>query len=96
MYVVLFFKSGIINENIGLTDLMRETWNRVTGYKYNYRTRLIPFWSLILPTSLYFVGHHFLTVGLNKFIGKTIGIFRNIFQENVFKTCMPEIHRCIC
>ena len=40
----------------GITDLLKETWNRITGYRYNYRTRLIPFWSLMLPTSFYFVG----------------------------------------
>lgn len=59
-------QSGISYENLGLADLMRETWNRITGYKYNYRTRLIPIWSLVLPTSFYFAGIHILSFGLEK------------------------------
>ncbi len=37
-------QSSISTENIGIMDLVNETWNRVIGYKYSYRTRMIPFW----------------------------------------------------
>ena len=78
-------QSGIINENIGLTDLLRETWNRITGYKYNYRTRLIPIWSLVLPTSVYFVGSHFLSIGINRFLTKSMSVLREVFKEKRYK-----------
>lgn len=60
---------------------MRETWNRVTGYRYNYRTRLIPFWSLILPTTAYFVGFHFVSVGMQKFLRQCVLIFKQVFAD---------------
>jgi len=63
-------QSGILYENLGLTDLLKETWNRITGYKYNYRTRLIPIWSLVLPTSVFFVAQSFLSFTLEACLHK--------------------------
>ncbi len=76
-------QSGVSHENIGLLDLLKETWNRITGYKYNYRTRLIPFWYLILPTSVYFVGLHFVSSFLEKFTQKSIQLVRKLFNDKV-------------
>jgi solute carrier family 25, member 46 len=74
-------QSGIAKENLGLMDLLKETWNRITGYKYNYRTRLIPFWSLILPTSCYFMSIHFLSYGLEKLFSKLIPLIISLLKE---------------
>ncbi|CAF0768525.1 unnamed protein product [Brachionus calyciflorus] len=74
-------QSGISNENLGLADLMRETWNRITGYRYNYRTRMIPLWKLIIPNSLYCLGFHFVSIGLEKVISKSISFFKQIFND---------------
>jgi len=74
-------QSGIAKENLGLMDLLKETWNRITGYKYNYRTRLIPFWSLILPTSVYFMSIHFLSYGLEKIFRILIPFVINLLKE---------------
>lgn len=74
-------QSGISYENLGLIDLLRETWNRITGYKYNYRTRLIPIWSLILPTSFYFVSCHFMSFVLEQMMHKSIVTFSRLFDE---------------
>jgi solute carrier family 25 protein 46 len=76
------FKSSISHENIGITDLLKETWNRVTGYRYNYRTRLIPFWSLIIPTSSYFIGVYFLSIGLEKCMQGMIIAADKLLGEN--------------
>lgn len=85
IYSAAFFESvqsGIAKENLGLTDLLRETWNRITGYKYNYRTRLIPIWSLILPTSFYFMGIHFLSFGFEKLFRKVIKLIISLSRES--------------
>jgi hypothetical protein len=74
-------QSGISYENLGLTDLLRETWNRITGYKYNYRTRLIPIWSLILPTSFYFVAQGFLAYTIEACVHKSIVTLSRLFDE---------------
>lgn len=84
IYSAAFYESvqsGIVKENLGLVDLLKETWNRITGYKYNYRTRLIPIWSLILPTSVYFMGIHFLSHGLEKVYKPIIKLFVNLLRE---------------
>lgn len=60
-------------------DLLKETRNRITGYRYNYRTRLIPFWSLILPTSFYFMGVHIVSVGLEKCMNGILSGIRKLF-----------------
>jgi hypothetical protein len=78
-------QSGIWNETLGVLDLAKETWNRISGYKYNYRTRLIPIWSLIIPGSLYFVGIYFGSVLLEKCIKRFIIGFKKIFSRKVFK-----------
>lgn len=74
-------QSGISYENLGLVDLMRETWNRITGYKYNYRTRLIPIWSLVLPTSFYFMGVHFLSFGFEKTLYPILKALRSLLDD---------------
>lgn len=73
----------IAHDNLGLVDLLREAWNRVTGYRYNYRTRLIPFWSLILPTSLYFVGFEVLSFAFEKVCFQSITTLRELLNKNV-------------
>jgi solute carrier family 25 protein 46 len=86
IYSAAFYESvqsGIVKENLGLIDLLKETWNRVTGYRYNYRTRLIPIWSLIMPTSAYFMGIHFLSFGFEKLFRKLIPSLINLFEEKV-------------
>ncbi|RNA08045.1 Solute carrier family 25 member [Brachionus plicatilis] len=74
-------QSGISNENFGLVDLARETYNRITGYRYNYRTRMISLWSLIIPNSLYFLGFHFLSVGFEQIFLKLINLFKKVFND---------------
>jgi len=84
IYSAAFYESvqsGIVKENLGLIDLLKETWNRVTGYRYNYRTRLIPIWSLIMPTSAYFMGIHFLSFSFEKIFRKLIPSLINLFEE---------------
>lgn len=84
IYSAAFYESvqsGIVKENLGLIDLLKETWNRVTGYRYNYRTRLIPIWSLIMPTSAYFMGIHFLSFGFEKLFRRLIPSLINLFEE---------------
>ena len=81
--VLIGFKSVIAHESLGLVDLLKEAWNRVTGYRYNYRTRLIPFWSLILPTSLYFVGTEVLAFALEKIVYKSISSVDEFLKKNV-------------
>ena len=80
-FLYLVEKSGIANENLGLVDLLKETWNRITGYKYNYRTRLLPFWSLILPTCFYSIGVHFVSYALEKIIRKIILFIYQLLDE---------------
>lgn len=74
-------QSGISYENLGVMDLMKETWNRITGYKYNYRTRLIPIWSLILPTGVYFTAHHFLAYGFEKILYNSVQLFSHLLED---------------
>jgi solute carrier family 25 protein 46 len=73
-------QSGIANE-IGFLDLLKETRNRLTGYRYNYRTRLIPFWSLILPTSFYFMGVHFVAIGLESVLRNVISGVKSVLLK---------------
>ena len=77
-------QSGISYENLGLMDLLKETWNRITGYKYNYRTRLIPIWSLVVPTGVYFTAHHFLAFGFENVLYSSIKLFTQLLDDKVF------------
>jgi hypothetical protein len=72
-------------------DLLRETWNRVTGYKYNYRTRLLPFWSLILPTSVYFLGTEVLAFAMEAFYQKLFVLFKKLFDENTVNNNLNDL-----
>jgi hypothetical protein len=65
-------------------DLLKETWNRITGYKYNYRTRLIPIWSLVVPTGVYFTAHHFLAFGFENVLYSSIKLFTQLLDDKVF------------
>jgi hypothetical protein len=77
-----FFKTGISNDMFGITDLLKETWNRITGYR-NYRTRLIPFWSLMLPTSFYFVGLHVASSCFERIFKRFFASLNKMFDDRV-------------
>lgn len=74
-------QSGISYENLGMMDLVRESWNRITGYKYNYRTRLIPIWSLILPTTTYFFAYNFISYALENILFSSISMISKLLDD---------------
>lgn len=83
-----FIKSLVSNQNFGIVDLLRETWNRVSGFKSNYRARLIPFWSLVLPTTSYFVGFHLISYGMKGVFRQLSSIYKKVFDENVNRSVL--------
>ena len=81
--MILFYKTGISNDMFEITDLLKESWNRITGYRYNYRTRLIPFWSLMLPTSFYFVGLHIASSCIERLFKRLFALLNKMFDDRV-------------
>lgn len=68
---------------LGITDLLKETWSRITGYRYNYRTRLIPIWSLMLPTSFYFAAVHVTSICTEKIYKRLFASLNKMFDDRV-------------
>lgn len=84
-------QTGISNDMFGITDLLKESWNRITGYRYNYRTRLIPFWSLMLPTSFYFVGLHIASSCFERIFKRLFASLNKMFDDRRRIKCIDEI-----
>jgi len=86
-------QSGVSSDSIGILELAKETWNRITGYRYNYRTRLIPLWSLILPTSFYFISVDLLSSLFEKFFMRLIKSISDAFDDKKSNQVIDEIEQ---